>query len=465
MTTELLKELIAKHLFSNGTFNSRYWRNIQKYPGLKPLLEYKGDFLAEKVFRVFNPESGKCIHCGKDTEFIDYPNGFRRFCSSSCASTNSETIAKSRQTTFKKYGTSNYWDIPSVKENISKAIILAKAKKSKELKLSMLKNKGYEPVDINEFHKNFDGARTEIMWKHNLCGNSFKRQFNRVKNFICPFCHTSNIHSQVLFEITDLIEVKNNDRKILGGKEIDLFIPSKNIGFEINGTYWHSGREDSDFAKVELAKTHGIKLISVSEHDLIHKKEQTLSRIKSLISEKQKVGGRSVNIELNVSAKQFLDTYHMQGSLNGKTAVAKFKDQIIAALVVGKARFGDRSKTEIYRWCVHPEFQIIGGLQKMLKSLKVDDCVTYCDIAWSPIPEDTVYARNGFILKGKTKPGYVWVKKHEILNRYQTQKSNLETILGEKYDSTKTEKQNMEDAGWIQVMNFGSWIFEKINRS
>ena len=36
------------------------------------------------------------------------------------------------------------------------------------------------------------------------------------------------------------MEYESNNRSILNGKELDIYIPSKNIAIECNGVYWHS---------------------------------------------------------------------------------------------------------------------------------------------------------------------------------------------------------------------------------
>ncbi len=58
------------------------------------------------------------------------------------------------------------------------------------------------------------------------------------------------------------------DRQILEGKEIDILIPELSLGFEFNGTYWHSDKfkpRGYHQNKTELAASKGICLIHISE--------------------------------------------------------------------------------------------------------------------------------------------------------------------------------------------------------
>ena len=42
--------------------------------------------------------------------------------------------------------------------------------------------------------------------------------------------------------------IKENDRSILNGKELDILIPSEKIGIEFNGNYFHSTKfHDKDY--------------------------------------------------------------------------------------------------------------------------------------------------------------------------------------------------------------------------
>lgn len=65
-----------------------------------------------------------------------------------------------------------------------------------------------------------------------------------------------------------------NDRKVLGGKELDFYLPSLNLAIEWNGVYHFKNVrgadklkkiQDSDKAKILLCKAKGIRLIVVED--------------------------------------------------------------------------------------------------------------------------------------------------------------------------------------------------------
>ena len=52
------------------------------------------------------------------------------------------------------------------------------------------------------------------------------------------------------------------------GVEIDIFLPSHNIGIEYDGFFWHKERLQSDIEKNEFFQKKGIQLIRVRDHPL-----------------------------------------------------------------------------------------------------------------------------------------------------------------------------------------------------
>lgn len=82
-----------------------------------------------------------------------------------------------------------------------------------------------------------------------------------------------------------------NYRKILYPKEIDIFIPDKMIGIEINGIYWHCVERDKSYKnyhqeKSLLAREKGIFIYHIFEHELMTKtnKNSILTELEYMIT-------------------------------------------------------------------------------------------------------------------------------------------------------------------------------------
>ena len=65
---------------------------------------------------------------------------------------------------------------------------------------------------------------------------------------LCQKCSNSNPVSNEETIIKTILKkydimFEENDRTTLNGKELDIYIPDKKIGIEINGLYYHSGSQ------------------------------------------------------------------------------------------------------------------------------------------------------------------------------------------------------------------------------
>lgn len=83
--------------------------------------------------------------------------------------------------------------------------------------------------------------------------------------------------------ISDVVEY--NNRTILGGLEIDLYLPEHNIGIECHGEYWHASNSkfpkapNYHFQKFLLAKSKGIRLFQFWGFEIIETPEDVLETI------------------------------------------------------------------------------------------------------------------------------------------------------------------------------------------
>ena len=74
------------------------------------------------------------------------------------------------------------------------------------------------------------------------------------------------------------IEIITNNRKILKGKELDIYIPNLNKAIEFNGLYWHYSdkyfKPGKHAMKSNLCRAQGIKLLHIREDLWLNKKEK-----------------------------------------------------------------------------------------------------------------------------------------------------------------------------------------------
>lgn len=97
----------------------------------------------------------------------------------------------------------------------------------------------------------------------------------------CPHCFPAPISKpqQELFDFILLYfnDVVQNDKSVLNKHEIDVYIPSLNIGVEFNGLYWHSTKfknKNYHLNKTIECESKGAKLIHIFEDDWNNNKKE-----------------------------------------------------------------------------------------------------------------------------------------------------------------------------------------------
>lgn len=76
------------------------------------------------------------------------------------------------------------------------------------------------------------------------------------------------------------------DRKILDGKEIDIYVPEKNIGIEYNGVVFHGEKFNKDkkyhVNKTNMSSYKGVNLIQIFEDEYLYRRESVLREIRNI---------------------------------------------------------------------------------------------------------------------------------------------------------------------------------------
>lgn len=271
-----------------------------------------------------------------------------------------------------------------------------------------------------------------------------------------------------IFEDSEVILV---DREVLNGKELDIYIPSKKLAFEINGTYWHSSIYKNDEyhkAKTMKCREKGIRLIHLFEYEWNNNEmhDKLVNHILNVCDDtnKAQIYARDCEVKrVNQSEyKIFCEKYHLQGYTQASIVYGLYRgNDLLQVMSFGEPRFSSECQYELIRLCVKDGYSVIGGSERLFKHF-IDDynpssILSYCDIAKFT---GNVYKRLGFKLERYTSPGYVWVNPSDdtCVTRYQAQKHKLvEKGLG---TEDQTEVEIMESIGFLKVCNCGNAVYK-----
>ena len=284
----------------------------------------------------------------------------------------------------------------------------------------------------------------------------------------------SNYEIELGDYIASIIGEKNivrNDRTILNGIELDIYIPSKKIAFEFDGLYWHSEIKKPN-KKYHLNKTiecekQGIQLIHIFEDEWVYKKYICKSRIRNILGYSTRLYARKCEIvELtNKEADKFFTENHIQGNVSAKIIYGlKHNNEIVSAMSFGNLRknLGQKSidgSYELLRFSNKQNITVVGGASKLfnhfIKQINPCDIISYADRRWSI---GNLYQQLNFNFSHESEPNYFYIIGDERKNRFGFRKDLLISKYG--CDPSDTEHNFCFNKGWYRIYDCGTKVYK-----
>lgn len=320
-------------------------------------------------------------------------------------------------------------------------------------------------------------------WKCVKCGEEFEQKIYNTNHLHkiaeavprCMKCYPfvsgfSREEKEVLDFVKSIYsgEVIENDRSIISPYELDIYIPEKKVAIEFDGIYWHSDANEigADYhsMKTRMCEEKSIRLIHVFENEWNLKQEIVKDRLINILGMCQdRIYARKCTVSKigSMVANDFLEANHLQGADNSSIRYGLFyNNELVAVMTFGKPRFSKGYDFELIRFATKIGCHIVGGASKLLnhfRSSHSGSIVSYADRRYS---DGHLYEKLGFSLVGVSKPNYVWMKKGEMLTRYQCQKHRLSSVLGDDFDESESESQNMARNGWNRIYDCGNLVYK-----
>lgn len=277
----------------------------------------------------------------------------------------------------------------------------------------------------------------------------------------------SQFELQIVEFINSLnINIIQNDRAVLNGRELDIYIPDKQLAIECNGDYWHSNLfkpKNYHQQKTLQCIDKNIHLVHIFEHEWNNKQTQT--KLKNLIKQlldidQQRLYARNTVVKeiTNVESNDFLNKYHLQDAVNANVCLGLFyNNELIELMTFGKPRFNSEYEIELLRLCTKTGYKVIGGASKLfnyyLRKYNPESIVSYCDISKFT---GRVYEQLGMKYDNITPISYMYVNatKTNVLSRMQCTKQRLvEQGWG---DETQSESEIMSLHGFTKLYTCGN---------
>lgn len=238
--------------------------------------------LCEKVYWYINDitEYPKCNVCGREVKSFKgiTQGGYRIHCSSSCAQKDETTRKKLEETSLKIYGTKNPAQSKKVQNKMKNTCkkrygaenIFASEIGKQKIKDTNIKKYGCENPQQNKDIK-IKTKNTLIKVYGVTCGYLTKKNYKVSKGELELYDFIKSLYK----------DAKHTDRKQIWPMELDIYIPSKKIGIEYDGEYWHNLPDmiKRDKEKDKICQEKNIILIRVKESDWIKNRDNEKLRI------------------------------------------------------------------------------------------------------------------------------------------------------------------------------------------
>ena len=229
-----------------------------------------------------------------------------------------------KETCLKKYGVTSYTKTDECKEKIKETSI--KKYNANHYSESIEYSKNRKSVTSKKYEKILNDKKLGKINLHNkyfvnyhcnLCNNDMNINFNTFRQRLiynninpCIICNPlEKQYSEKEKEILKYIKtfysniILENNKEILNGLELDIYLPELKIAIEFDGTYWHADKRfykaddlinfkytaseiwERDEYKNKLCENKNIKLIRIKEYDYDINKDEIFKNLKSEIIE------------------------------------------------------------------------------------------------------------------------------------------------------------------------------------
>jgi hypothetical protein len=379
---------------------------------------------------------------------------------------------KIKETNIERYGTEYYFQSNDRKD---KRIIYDNLKALDKYNNFFLNNNDYEFIDF---------INSDLSLKHTLCNNIFdisRQNFNNrifANNTLCTHCYPiaelqSIKEKEIINWIKSLnIDIIESDRIILDGKELDIYIPSYNLGIEFNGLYWHSElfkEKNYHLNKSIVCQENNVHLMHIWEDEWIFKQ----GIVKSIILNKlgfikDKIYARKCEIKEVKDSKlvrKFLDDNHIQGYSTSSIQLGLYhNNELVSLMTFGKRMIKKNIEFELIRFCNKLNTNVIGASSRLFKYFVSNydfiDLISYSDFR---LFDGQMYNMLGFEKIHLSTPEYYWCKGIDRHHRSNFMKHKL---VKEGYDVNKTEVEIMNERGYYRIFGSGQmkWVYKEKER-
>lgn len=439
---------------------------------------------------IYDGITPSCISCGKKTRFVSAFVGFKRYCVD-CSTVaeqeagrlggqtkktwnkgkTKESDARVAELASKQNGEGNsFFGRHHTQKTIERLSFLKTLQTDDVLKRTSLRSMEFELVTSIDAYTS--RQRQYLEFKCNVCKTVQQKTLQAFeRGSRCYKCHPvskSNWELDVFSFVKSLSpDAVSGDRTVIAPAEIDVYVPSKRLGIECHGLYWHSDgsprgqtNRHVHLKKWQAASNASVRLLQFFEDEWRDKRSICESLIRHRLDHSStRIGARKLAlVELDSSKrKKFFDESHLAGDVPALKAWSLLDGEtIVAALSIRVPRqaraYADA--VEVARFCVAKSMNVPGGLQRLVtaasayaRMLGFKRLLTYVD---RRLGNGHGYECCGFKRVGDTGVDYFYTDNFLRYNRFKFRARD-----------GKREVEVACQAGVTRIYGCGSHIYVK----
>ena len=462
-----------------------------------PYMSYQEKLYALKIGNVERP---KCVVCGADAKFRS--GKYADTCSIQCSNKNPAKVLKTKSvfaekygghpmtgagrdkvmsTNLEKYGVAwglgssevqkkraltlsglgvvNVSQLNEVKSAVKETKRLEFANNSLPLRLAKIAETGVTPLfNLDEY----ESSKTVYPWLHSECGTEFSHELRDGCIPDCPKCKPVSKPQRLIRDLLDSCGVQyiENDRTQIKPRELDFYIPSKNLAIEVNGAFWHSD-QSGKLPLLQKSKMFDGQLLHFWDFEISDRFSAVRNVILAKLNLHPKIGARELTLREvpSLERKAFFEQFHISGNARATFGLGLYLgDTLLMCASFMKNRFKQDGSWELIRMAA-ANITVVGGVSRLCSAFKKKINATLVTYADRRISDGAAYTKSGFTPLAVTRPNYFYVGRLGILHRQQTQKHKLPALL-ENFDPLLSEHANMLANKYFRCLDCGSWKFE-----
>lgn len=444
------------------------WLNTQQY-----------DTFGERLYNWrYNQCIKTCVVCSSSTQFKQFSHGYYEYCSCSCRAKHKQSYKNAHD------------DSGQCKGRVKLALCAPLSRQKRydtiaetfgidpKIHISNIRAQKYidripDELKSYEYCRSVDTSLVSVATTLGVPFNMVRQSFKKF-SILPPKARKGTSYDEIeLGEYISSLGVPfiRNVKTLFGDRrEIDIYIPSLNIGIEYCGLFWHSDRNNYGKNKhqqkwVDSGKL-GINLITIFEDEWLFNREVVKSRLSSILqTHTDRIFARKCNISVisSTEVKKALNGWHIAGAKSSNNNIClTYNGVVVSILTYGTPRYNTDADIEIIRFASLPGTTVVGAFGKLLKALiRQTNCklvVSYSDNRWGM---GNVYKAVGFTLDAITPPSYFYFKIKDKIRYHRSafMKHHIVDNLGG--DLNLSEYENMKNLKYNRIYDCGTtrWLF------